>query len=303
MDLLSLLIHDAMYHSIPIILCVIGGAFAYKANVLNIALEGFMLNGAFVSVYLIHTTGSVFLGIAGAIVSCLLLGFVFSYMGVTKKGNVIVIGLAINMFVAAFAGFILKLMGTSNIVLNTYSVADMKIQIPVIDKIPLLGALLSGHPFISYLALFLVALTWFLMYKTKLGVYVRVVGENEDAAKSVGIKTNLYKYIGILIGAVTCALAGVNLSFEEMALFTNNMTAGRGFIAIAAIYCGRGNPFISALYAMIFGLARSLAVNLSIYAGPAAGLFDVIPYVTMVVVLAVVSIFKHKSNKERGFLS
>ena len=88
-----------------------------------------------------------------------------------------------------------------------------------------------------------------------------------------------------------------------MALFTNNMTAGRGFIAIAAIYCGRGNPFISALYAMIFGLARSLAVNLSIYAGPAAGLFDVIPYVTMVVVLAVVSIFKHKSNKERGFLS
>ncbi|MGD1817382.1 MAG: ABC transporter permease [Pleomorphochaeta sp.] len=301
MDILSLITYDTVFHSIPIILCVIGGAFAYKANVLNIALEGFMLNGAFVFTFFVYKTNNIFLATLLAIISCLLLGLIFSYMGVTKKGNVIVIGLAINMFVSAFSGFVLKIMGTSNIVLNNYSVSDMKINIPIIEKIPIVGDLLSGHPFITYLTILLVALMWVIMYKTKFGIYVRVVGENEDAAKSLGIKTDLYKYIAILIGSLTCVLAGINLSFESMALYTNNMTAGRGFIAIAAIYCGQGNPLSSALYAIIFGLARALSVNLSIYAGPAAGLFDVIPYLMMVVVLSVVSVLKQKNNKLRGF--
>lgn len=301
MNFLSLITYDTVFHSIPIILCVIGGAFAYKANVLNIALEGFMLNGAFVFTFCVYKTNNVFLSTILAIISCLFLGLIFSYMGVTKKGNVIVIGLAINMFVSAFSGFVLKIMGTSNIVLNNYSVSDMKINIPIIEKIPVIGALLSGHPFITYLTIVLVALMWVILYKTKFGVYVRVVGENEDAAKSLGIKTDFYKYMAILMGSLTCVLAGINLSFESLALYTNNMTAGRGFIAIAAIYCGQGNPLTSALYAIIFGLARALAVNLGIYAGPVAGLFDVIPYIMMVVVLSVVSVLKQKNNKLRGF--
>ncbi|MGH4037337.1 MAG: ABC transporter permease [Sphaerochaeta sp.] len=301
MNLISLIAFDTVYHSIPIILCVIGGAFAYKANVLNIAMEGFMLNSAFIFTYVVYQTNSIFLATLAAILTCIFLGLIFSFMGVTKKGNVIVIGLAINMFVSAFAGFVLKLMKTSNIVLSNYSVADMKIHIPLIDKIPILGSIVSGHPFITYLSVLLVVVMWLLMYKTKFGIYVRVVGENEDAAKSLGIKTDFYKYIAILLGSLTCSFAGINLSFESLALYTNDMTAGRGFIALAAIYCGQGNPVKSALYAIIFGLARALAVNLSIYAGPIAGLFDVIPYIMMVIVLSVVSIMKQKNNKVRGF--
>lgn len=301
MNLLSLIAFDTVYHSIPIILCVIGGAFAYKANVLNIAMEGFMLNSAFIFTYVIYVTNSILLAFFAAVLTCVLLGLVFSYMGVTKKGNVIVIGLAINMFVSAFAGFVLKLMKTSNIVLSEYSVADMKINISGINKIPIIGDIISGHPLITYISVLLVVAMWILMYKTKLGIYIRVVGENEDAAKSLGLKTDLYKYIAILLGSLTCTLAGINLSFESMALYTNDMTAGRGFIALAAIYCGQGNPVSSALYAIIFGLARALAVNLSIYAGPVAGLFDVIPYIMMVLVLTVVSVMKQKNNKVRGF--
>jgi len=105
----------------------------------------------------------------------------------------------------------------------------------------------------------------------------------------------------VLIGSVCCALAGINLSLERMSMFTNNMTAGRGFIAIAAIYCGQGRPVVSVLYAILFAIARSLSVNLSVYAGPAAGLFDVIPYIIMVTVLAVVSYMKYKNVKVRGF--
>ncbi len=138
------------------------------------------------------------------------------------------------------------------------------------------------------------------MYRTKFGIYVRVVGENEDSAKSLGLNTNKYRYLAVLLGGLFCALAGTNLALERMTIFTNNMTAGRGFIAIAAIYCGRGDPLSSSMYAVIFGLARALAVNLSLHAGAAAAVFDVIPYIVMTVVLTVVSIIKYRNHKIRG---
>lgn len=301
MDMLSNILYDSVYHTAPILLCVLGGIFAYKANVLNISLEGIMLAGAFFSMLFSSLTDNIFVGCIVAIVLCMLLGLIFSFMSVTCKGNVIIVGLAINMLVPAIAGFVLKLMNSANITLPSVNVADFKINIPFIQDIPILGPILSGHPPITYMAFIGIAVMAVLMYRTRFGVYVRVVGENEDAARSLGLKTNKYKYIAILIGAFCCALAGINLSLERTALFTNNMTAGRGFIAIAAIYCGRGAPVSSALYAIVFGVARALSVNMSVYAGPAAALFDVIPYVIMAVVLTVVSIIKRRKIKVRGF--
>ena len=301
MELLGNILYDTVYHSTPIILCVLGGIFAYKANVLNIALEGMMLNGAFVSVLVVYLTGSVPGAILAAIAATLLWGLLFSLLGITGKGNVIVIGLGINLIVPAIADFILKRMELANISLQNISVASMKINIPVIKEIPLLGKIISGHPAITYLSFLGIILITILMYKTKFGIYVRVVGENEESAVSLGIRTNFYKYAAVLIGAFCCALAGINLSLERMSMFTNNMTAGRGFIAIAAIYCGQGRPIASVLYAVLFGVARSLSVNLSVYAGPAAGLFDIIPYIIMVTVLTVVSYMKYKNVKVRGY--
>lgn len=301
MELLNSILYDTVYHSAPIILCVIGGIFAYKANVLNIALEGMMLNGAFVSVLTAYLTGNIAVAVIAAIITTLLWGLVFSVLGISCKGNVIVIGLGINLIVPAIAKFVLKMMELANISLQTVNVADFKIHIPLIKDIPLLGKILSGHPAITYIAFIGIAFFAVLMYKTRFGIYVRVVGENEDSAVSLGIKTNRYKYAAVLIGSFCCALAGINLSLERMAMFTNDMTAGRGFIAIAAIYCGQGRPVASALYAILFGVARSLSVNLSVYAGPAAGLFDTIPYIIMVTVLAVVSYMKYKKVKVRGY--
>ena len=300
MELLGNILYDTVYHSAPIILCAVGGMFAYKANVLNIALEGMMLNGAFVSVLTAYLTNNIWLVLA-ALVTTLLWGLVFSFLGITCKGNVIVIGLGINLIVPAIAKFILKMMEMANINLSEMNVASFKINIPLIQDIPLVGQILSGHPPTTYLAFVAIVFFAVLMYKTRFGIYVRVVGENEDSAISLGIKTNRYKYAAVLIGALCCALAGIDLSLERLAMFTNDMTAGRGFIAIAAIYCGQGRPVPSALYAILFGVARSLAVNLSVYAGPAAGLFDTIPYIIMVTVLAVVSYVKFRGVKVRGF--
>ncbi len=294
------ILYDCLYHAVPILLCVLSGIFAYKANVLNIALEGMMLAGAFVSVLVSFQTGSIVLGYLSAILVCMVIGLIFAFFGVTCKGNVIVIGLAINMSITAIAGFVLQLMNSANIKLDFANAADFKIDLPVIKNIPFLGEVLSGHTVITYISFLAIIVIWFLMYRTKFGVYVRVVGENEDSAKSLGLNTNKYRYLAILLGAFFCSLAGVNLALERMTIFTNNMTAGRGFIAVAAIYCGRGDPLSCSIYAVVFGLARALSVNLSLYAGAAAAVFDVIPYVVMSVVLTVVSMVKYRNRKVRG---
>ena len=301
MQLLESILYDCVYHSAPIILCVLGGMFAYKANVLNIALEGMMLNGAFVSILTYYFTGNMFVTLLLTVGSTLLYGVIFAFLGVTMKGNVIIIGLAVNMISTAVAGFVLVLMNSANIILENFDLNALKINIPLIGKIPIVGSILSGHPVITYISFLMIFLMYMLMYHTKFGIYVRVVGESEEAAKAIGLHTDFYKYAAILIGAVGCAFGGMNLSLERLGLFTNDMVAGRGFIAIAAIYCGQGKPVQSAIYAVLFGLSRSLAVNLSVYAGNAAGLFDCFPYILMIAVLAAGSYVKHKNVKVRGF--
>lgn len=301
MQLLGNILYDCIYHSAPIILCVLGGMFAYKANVLNIALEGMMLNGAFVSILAYHFTQNMALTLLLTVGSTLIYGLIFSFLGVTMKGNVIIIGLAINMMSTAIAGFVLVIMQTSNIILQDFDLNALKINVPIIENIPFIGDILSGHPPITYISFLMIFLMYVLMYHTKFGVYVRVVGESEDAAKAIGLRVDFYKYAAILIGAVGCALGGMNLSLERLGLFTNSMTAARGFIAVAAIYCGQGRPVQSAFYAILFGLSRALAVNLSVYAGNAAGLFDCFPYILMIAVLAAASYVKQRNVKVRGF--
>jgi simple sugar transport system permease protein len=296
------ILYDMLSYSAPIILCVLGGNYAHKANVLNISLEGMLLMGAFSSVLFVMITGNIFLGCIIGILATLILGVVFSVMCVTKKGNPIIAGLAINLLASAISAFVLKALGLANLnVNNIVDVAGLKINIPIIKDIPFIGGVISGHPLITYVSVIGIFIMWLIMYRTKFGVYVRVTGENEDAATSVGIKTNRIKYIAIMIGAFCCALAGINLALEKMALFTNNMSAGIGFIAIAAIFCGKGKPVRSSIYAIVFGLAQSLATNLNISAGPASGLFNTLPYFMIIGILAVVSVIQLKNNRIRGF--
>lgn len=295
------ILYDMLSYSAPIILCVLGGNFAHSANVLNIALEGMMLVGAFVSVLVVLFTGNVWLGILVGVLATMVFGLIFSYLGVTRRGNVIIAGLAINLLAASVAAFVLKAMDLPNLNANSMvDVAGMKIHLPLIESIPFLGPVISGHPPLTYVAFLGIAVMTVVMYRTRFGVYVRVVGENEDAALSVGINGNRIKYLAVLIGAVCCALAGANLALEKMALFTNGMTAGIGFIAIAAIFCGRGRPGLTSIYAIVFGLAQSLAINLNLSAGPISGLFNTIPYFMIIGILTVVSILQHKDVRVRG---
>lgn len=299
--MLSRILYDTIYHTTPILLCVLGGIFAYKAGVLNIALEGMMLAGAFVSVFVAMQTQSATIIYISALLVCLLLGFIFSYFSVNRSGNVIIIGLAINMIIPAIAGFTLQVLGVPNLTAQWINPTMFQWHIPLIKSIPVLGPIFSGHPLSTYISFLMIVICYVLMYKTKFGIYSRVIGENAEAANSLGISTNKYRFWAIIIGALCCAVAGLNLSYERIGIYTNGMTAGRGFIAIAAIYCGRGEPLPSSIYAFIFGLARALAINLSIYAGGVAALFDVIPYLLMIIILAVNSGYRIRNYRMRVY--
>lgn len=302
MEFINNIIYQAIVYLSPVLLAVLGGIFAYKANVLNISLEGMMMTGAFVSVLTANLTESLPLAYLAALIACLVLGAVFSLLGVTLKGNVIIIGLGINMFVPAVAGFILKIMAIPSVTVPWFSTNDIRLQISALENIPVLGAILHNHPPITYVSYLMIAVMTVLMYKTRFGVHVRVVGENEDAAISLGLKTNMYKIAAVMIGAVCCALAGTNLALERLSLYTNNMTAGRGFIAIAAIYCGRGKPVACTMYAILFSIANALAEYFSLQVS-ASLLLKVVPYVVMVIVLSVASYLNRRKVRARGAFS
>ena len=293
---------DTFLHAAPILFAVLGGIYAYKANVLNVSLEGMILIGCFVTCFVMMNTGNFLLAVFSAILATSIVALIFCFFGITLKGNVIIVGLSINMLATALTAFFLKLLGKSELIATNYILNEMRINIPILKDIPFIGKVFSGHTFLTYFSYIMIFLMWLLMYKTKFGVHARVVGENEDAAIAIGLKVNKLKFIAVIIGAVCCALAGASLAMDGAGgIFTPDMSAARGFIAMAAMYCGDGSPKKSSLYAILFGLARSISQNLSIYLSSASRIFNMAPYIIIVVVLLVVSINTYKNNKTRGF--
>lgn len=303
LELILKILSDSLYFTGPILLCTIGGLFAYKAGVVNIGLEGMMLFGGFSSAIILFYSKSWLLATLVTIVFGLLVGGLFSYFGVTKKANFIITGFAINLLAIAVGRYALAMMQTTAInVIGILPSHLINVDFGWIGDIPLIGQIINGQTLLTYLSFILIIVAHFVLFKTKFGTYVRVVGESEEAAQSVGINIHLIKYAAIMIGGLLCAFAGYNVAVNQLASYTPDITAGTGFIAIAAIYCGAGNPKQSSLYAIIFGVSRALAVNLALRVGTVAGLLEIIPYVMIVIVLLGVGIARKRKTLYRGFL-
>jgi len=304
MDFIVKILSDSLYFTGPILLVSLGGLFAYKAGVVNIGLDGMMGIGALSASLILFETKSWILAIIVGLVAALLIGMLFSYFGVTKKANFIITGFALNLLSVALGKYILALRGDTVInVIGILSQNDTLIDLPIIQYIPILGDILSGHTFLVYFSFISIFIVSFILYKTKFGTYVRVVGESEEAAKSVGININFIKYAAVVIGAVFALLAGYDVAVHQISAYTSNITAGIGFIAIAAIYCGNGKPVSVSIYAILFGLSRSLATNFAIRIGSIAGLLQMIPYLMIIIVLSIVAIINHRNSLYRGFIN
>ena len=291
--------------STPYLLITIGGVFVARAGVFNISLEGCTEFAAFAGILFGFLSGSILVGVLSAFLVAIALNIVFYLFTVKWNADLTVIGCAVNLLAACIPACLLQaLFGTrSNLVATSLiDPMKMKVDVPILRSVPVLNSIFNHQTRITYLTFALVIFLIILMYRTKFGIYVRVTGENIGAAKSVGVKTNRIKLLCLLISAVTCALAGLNLSVEELGIYTINMTANRGFICLSAINCGRKEPHRACVYAVIFGFARALQSILNNYVPVAiSSLIGILPYVTIVAALLIVEIPNARKNHLRIF--
>ncbi len=284
----------------PILLAVLGGLFTQQAGVLNIAMDGMMLIGAFTSVIISMVTGNIYLAIIAAVISGLLLGLVFSYFSISLKGNFIIIGLAINMLATGVTAYLLQTFFNTRGLLTSEKIIGLNpINIPILDKIPIFNTIFNNHTPLVYFSLVAIVIIHFILYKTVYGLRLRTVGENPDAAEALGLNINKIKYSAVLISGAFSALGGVNLALGNIRAFAEGMTAGRGFIALAAIFCGRGTPIGGAISSFIFGLANGVQMRLQTYNFP-GNFVQMIPFISIVFILTIIGFIKKYNSLQRG---
>lgn len=299
MNLIELL-HSALRVSTPLTLCALGGLFAFRAGVLNVAMEGMILMGAFSAVIFSYLFGNPYLAVFLALLCGVILSLIFGFFGVRLKGNIIIVGLAVNIMVTGLTAFILQaFFGKRGVLSSERIVGFNPIHWPLLDNIPFIGSILNNHTPLVYFSLAFFVFCSVLLFNTKFGLYIRVVGENISAARTVGINTDGIQYQAILIGALSSTLAGVNLSLENLTMFVEKMSGERGFIALAAVYCGRGNPYFVIIFTLLFGTFEALQIRLQGYDIPSAYI-QMLPYIFIIVIFSASGILKQRNQIERG---
>lgn len=292
---------DFAYTTIRVMTPVLFAALACmvfsKGGVDAIATEGIMLISALAGVLGSYFFHSAFGGILTAIFIGIVISLLFGYITLTLQSEPILAGIAINTFAAGITVFIIYIMtGSKGSTQSINNKVVPNIELPVIKNIPVLGDILSGHNILTYLSIILVIVLAFFLYRTPMGLRIRTVGENEDAARSVGINVRKYKNMTIIIAGTMAGLGGAFMSLAYVSFFSRGMVAGRGFIGMAAESMGRGNPLGVLISSVLFGAADSLAIRLQLLNVPPQ-LIQLLPYLITIVAIAVYSYID--KNKKR----
>jgi len=247
-DLVIATLSAAIVAATPIFFATLGAVFSQRAGVLNLGVEGIMLVGAIAGFMASVNTGSLFAGAMGAMFAGLLLGLFFAFLTVTVRANQVVCGLALTIFGSGLSGYI----GRPFLGL-TAPVTAPKILIPVLSDIPYLGPILFGQDIMVYIVYITVPLACLFIYRTSHGLNLRSVGENPGAADSAGLNVFFLRYLYVCVGCMLSALGGAYISLIYTPSWIENMTAGRGWVAIALVIFARWDPAKALLGAFIFG--------------------------------------------------
>jgi len=278
--------------STPILFAALGALISDRAGVINIALEGIMLISALTGVIFSAITSSAFFGLFMAMFFGGLAAFILGYVSLKLKADIILAGIAINLIASGGTVFVLyQLTGDKGISTSLASELLPKIDIPVLKSIPVLGPIFSGHNVLTYFAFISVFLVWFLLYRTPLGLRIRAVGENEHAVDSVGIGVIRTRYIALIISGVMAGIGGAYMSMGYVSWFSKDMTAGRGYIALAAESMGGATPLGSMLSSLLFGFFDALSNSLQLLKIPYE-FVSMLPYIATVVGLVIYTIQK-----------
>jgi simple sugar transport system permease protein len=238
------LIWSTIRLSTPLILAALGGMFSERAGIINIALEGMMLAGAFTAAAVTYAVGNPFVGLAAGVAAGMLIAGIHAIASIRYKADQVVTGTAINILMLGLPAFL-----SGAFFLSSGSTP----QIPKDHLIP-------WTPIV--IAFVLVPLSWYVLYKTPFGLRLRSVGENPEAADAAGINVSRVQYCGVLLSGALAGIGGAYLSIGQSSLFTRNMTSGRGFIALAALIFGKWRPVQTLLACLLFGFTEAVSIQM-----------------------------------------
>ncbi|MDF1709100.1 MAG: ABC transporter permease [Paracoccaceae bacterium] len=301
MDLITVLqvLDSTVRLATPLLLACLAGLFSERAGIFDIGLEGKMLAAAFFSAAIAAVTGSVWLGLGAGIIASLVLSGLHGLASITFRGNQLISGVAINFLAAGLTVLIAQswfqqggrtpaLLASGRFGPISLPGAEALREVPVLG--PIYAELISGHSILVYVAFACVPLTWWILYRTRFGLRLRAVGENPEAVDTAGISVVRLRYSAVLICGLLCGLAGAYLATALQAGFVQDMTAGRGYIALAALIFAKWRPW-HALYAtLLFGFLQAIALryqnlDLGFVTLPVQAM-DALPYILTVVILA-----------------
>ncbi|WP_372443406.1 ABC transporter permease [Clostridium algidicarnis] len=269
----------------PLIFASLGGIFSEKSGVVNIALEGIMTAGAFFAVLGSYLTGNPWIGVLFAIVGGMLFAAIHAYLSIHLMADQVISGVGINVFAPALVGYLVyKFFGTPS---QTSTVTALPYPSAAFAKVPLIGPLLAELNWFVWIALILVFVSQYVIYKTPLGLRIRAVGEHPKAADTLGISVYKVRYLSVLLSGVLGGLGGATLSIGIMNLYRENMVSGRGFIALAAMIFGNWKPKNAMLACMLFGFAETLQLYAKSFGWSIPGEFyAAFPYLLTMIMLA-----------------
>ena len=260
----STVLQSSIRFSTPFLLGSLAALIASRAGVLNLAIEGKMLLGAFVGVAVLYQTGyDPLVGVLAATISGGLLGTLFALLYLKIRINLIILALALNLFVANATVFFMRVWFNSFGTLADPSIRGLPvIDLPLIQDIPVLGVLLSGYNIIVYLGGLMVLLIWVMLFRTQFGRHIRAVGENKDAAETAGINVTRVQVFALTLSGMLAGMAGSFLSLGVLSQFLENMTAGRGWIAITVAIFAMNRPLPAFFTSLFFGFSEALSLYL-----------------------------------------
>lgn len=296
MEMFSGILAGTITSAAPLLLAAMGGIIAQQANVLNIAMEGMMLAGAFGAVTIGHFTGSLSLALVAAMFGGALFASPF-LLTIYLQANIVVVGFGIIALASALFGYILPVfLGVWGAYMPINLPLLPKIVIPWIGTIPVLGPIFNDKTPLVYFSWISVFLTSYILYRTTWGIHVRATGKDPESARAAGIPVNRVQFQALLLSGIMSGLAGAQLAVGELGFFHKEMIGGRGFIALAAFYFGGFKPIMSGIACILFGLFEAIEYRLQGMGVPPQ-LIHMIPYIAVCLVLILIQVQKRARKR------